>query len=57
MVKIVIINFQATPFDIYADIVINDKISKILEEAGGKLQKWDGYGLHGEAIILRKVIT
>ena len=37
--KIVIINFQATPFDIYADIVINDKISKILEEAGGKLQK------------------
>jgi NAD-dependent deacetylase len=37
--KIVIINFQETPFDIYADIVINDKISKVLEEVGGKLQK------------------
>lgn len=36
--KIAIINFQETPFDIYADIVINDKISKVLKELGGKLE-------------------
>ena len=36
--KIAIINFQKTPFDIYADIVINDKISKVLEKLGGKLE-------------------
>lgn len=35
--KIAIINLQETPFDIYADIVINNKISKVLEEVGGKL--------------------
>jgi NAD-dependent deacetylase len=35
--KVAIINLQKTPFDIYADIVINNKISKVLEEVGGKL--------------------
>jgi NAD-dependent deacetylase len=37
--RVVIINIQKTPFDVYADIVINDKISKVLKETGDKLEK------------------
>lgn len=37
--KVAIVNIQKTPFDIYADIVINDKISKVLKEAGDKLEQ------------------
>jgi NAD-dependent deacetylase len=37
--KVAIINIQKTPFDVYADIVINDKISKVLKETGDKLEQ------------------